>query len=338
MDLHSIVPSGYPFDPTWSPDGSKILFETSKNSRQDKYGFGREIYAVDADGSHDNRLTDLAPFSRTDEMPVWSPDENRILFARRFQTRGEWTMNPDGTCEEPFREMPMDGASWQPLAGAPPLPEQHCHAIAVETAIRPFHRFSKLLTVTIANDGTEPLTNVVLDTTAHNDVSVLGAEMGNDPPQPCSLVVRHIRCRAANLARGDRFQVFITLAARRVRIPRSSYQRLRTAFKVTTAEEVLPTPSESGELRFELSRCRNNMRGGGRIDGTRFADRICGRQGPDRIHPGSGKDVVSAGGGADMIFAVDGKVDRISCGAGRDTVLADRVDHVGRDCERVERR
>ncbi|HMI99600.1 MAG TPA: hypothetical protein VK488_07200 [Gaiellaceae bacterium] len=337
-DLHSIVPSGYPFDPTWSPDGSKILFETSKNSRQNKYGFfGREIYVVDADGSHENRLTDLAPFSRYDSMPTWSPDGNRILFARRFQSQEEWTMNPDGTCEEPFRDFPMDGASWQPLPDAPPLPERRCQAIAVETAIRPFHRYSALLTVTIANDGTEPLTNVVLDTTAHNDVSVVGAGMGNHP-QACSLVVRHIRCRTANLARGDRVQVFVTLAARRVRIPRSSYLRLRTAFNVTTDEEVLPTPSESGELVFELSHCTTGMRGSGRIDGTRLAERICGRQRADRIHPQEGKDVVSAGGGADVVFAVDGKVDRISCGAGRDTVVADRRDHVARDCERVERR
>ena len=339
--LHTIVSSdhGWPRDPAWSPDGNRIVFETSENGGFFRNGFkGREIYVVDADGSHENRLTDLAPFSRADKMPIWSPDGTRILFARHFQNQGEWTMSPDGTCEEPFREFPMSGASWQPLPGAPPLPEQRCHAIAVETAVSAYYRYFALLVVTIANDGTEALTNVVLDATAaHNDVTVLGAHMGNYA-HACSSCCATSDARHANLLRGERIQVYITIAARRVRVLGSSYLPLRMAFNVTTAEGVLPTPSESGELRFELSRCKSSMRGGGRIDGTRFADRICGRQGADRIHPQGGKDVVTAGGGADVVSAADGEVDRISCGAGRDTVVADRRDRVARDCERVERR
>jgi hypothetical protein len=39
----------------------------------------------------------------------------------------------------------------------------------------------------------------------------------------------------------------------------------------------------------------------------------------------------------DIIQARDGEVDTISCGPGRDRVVADADDQVARDCEVVER-
>jgi hypothetical protein len=77
--------------------------------------------------------------------------------------------------------------------------------------------------------------------------------------------------------------------------------------------------------------------GNDRISGGSAADRIYGNAGADRLTPGSGRDRVIAAGGNDRIFARDGKKDRISCGSGRDTVTADRVD-VLTSCERVTRR
>jgi hypothetical protein len=50
------------------------------------------------------------------------------------------------------------------------------------------------------------------------------------------------------------------------------------------------------------------------------------------------RSVIRARGGADSIRATNGKRDVISCGSGRDRVVADRRDRVGRDCERVTRR
>jgi hypothetical protein len=38
-----------------------------------------------------------------------------------------------------------------------------------------------------------------------------------------------------------------------------------------------------------------------------------------------------------VIFARDGNLDRISCGPGRDRVVADHKDRVNRNCERVRR-
>ena len=78
--------------------------------------------------------------------------------------------------------------------------------------------------------------------------------------------------------------------------------------------------------------------GDDRIYGNSGDDRVAGNSGEDTITPGSGRDRVSGGSGRDRIGARDGKRDRISCGRGTDTVLADRRDRVARDCERVRRR
>ncbi len=74
------------------------------------------------------------------------------------------------------------------------------------------------------------------------------------------------------------------------------------------------------------------------LKGNSGRDRVSGGSGNDRINGGSGKDTLSGGSGNDRIAARDGKRDKVSCGRGRDSVTADRVDRVARDCERVRRR
>jgi Ca2+-binding RTX toxin-like protein len=90
-----------------------------------------------------------------------------------------------------------------------------------------------------------------------------------------------------------------------------------------------------------------------RIDGGAGNDRLEGGYGNDRIVGGPGRDTIigdksasdcgilqscSLPQGNDFIDARDGERDTISCGVGRDTVLADRQDVVSGDCERVKRR
>jgi hypothetical protein len=86
--------------------------------------------------------------------------------------------------------------------------------------------------------------------------------------------------------------------------------------------------------------------GDDRVDGGDGADTLLGGPGDDVIQGGrgndrlfddSGRDRLQGGPGDDLFSTVDGNVDRISCGPGRDTVMADRVDRVARDCERVVR-
>lgn len=63
-----------------------------------------------------------------------------------------------------------------------------------------------------------------------------------------------------------------------------------------------------------------------------------GGSGNDRLLGGAGLDLLDGGPSNDTITANDKARDTIRCGPGRDTVVADRVDTVARDCEAVRRR
>ncbi len=78
-------------------------------------------------------------------------------------------------------------------------------------------------------------------------------------------------------------------------------------------------------------------RGGDLLAGGRGDDVLIGGGGPDRIVAGRGTDVVAAGAGRDVVRVRDGARDRVSCGPGVDRGVADAVDDVAPDCERVRR-
>jgi Ca2+-binding RTX toxin-like protein len=73
------------------------------------------------------------------------------------------------------------------------------------------------------------------------------------------------------------------------------------------------------------------------LRGTEGDDLVCGLGGADTITGGPGSDRLFGEEGEDSFFARDGEFDVVGCGAGRDTVVADRRDLVGTDCERVSR-
>ena len=73
--------------------------------------------------------------------------------------------------------------------------------------------------------------------------------------------------------------------------------------------------------------------GNDRIFGLAGNDRLQGARGNDEIFPGPGRDVVNGGPGNDRIMARDGQSDAIECGAGKDTVVSDKVDRVSADCK-----
>ena len=86
-----------------------------------------------------------------------------------------------------------------------------------------------------------------------------------------------------------------------------------------------------------------NVRGGNGDDvllGNARHNTLDGGAGDDRLRGGRGNDRLSGGAGRDRLEGRDGNrfVDRLVCGSGRgDTALADRVDNVADDCERVRR-
>jgi Tol biopolymer transport system component/polyisoprenoid-binding protein YceI len=71
--------------PTWSPDGTKIAFNSFLPEGND------DIFVMNADGSGQTRLTSGLEY---DSDPAWSPDGERIAFSRDGDI---YLMNPDGT-------------------------------------------------------------------------------------------------------------------------------------------------------------------------------------------------------------------------------------------------
>lgn len=78
-------------NPHWSPDGSKIVFES------DREGFYK-IYTMNSDGSQQTRVTAAGGVHRS---PRWSPDGTRIAFvsARDEGNNEIYVINADGTNE-----------------------------------------------------------------------------------------------------------------------------------------------------------------------------------------------------------------------------------------------
>ena len=76
--------------PSWSPDGSKIVF-MSNRIKDSTY----DIFTINADGS---QLTRITAFRGWNGHPDWSPDGKRIIFDSAYQGDFEiYSMNPDGT-------------------------------------------------------------------------------------------------------------------------------------------------------------------------------------------------------------------------------------------------
>jgi TolB protein len=108
---------GRNFAPAWSPDGQQIAFE--RRTGRKKYGpcsgCGKastfEIHIMNADGTGQQRLTTKGA------QPGWSPDGQKIAFARRDAGAGRgnseiYTMNADGSQQRNLTRTPGWHESW----------------------------------------------------------------------------------------------------------------------------------------------------------------------------------------------------------------------------------
>jgi Tol biopolymer transport system component len=81
--------SAFPdLQPAWSPGGRRIVFTSLRDG-------DREIYVMNADGSHQRRLTNNPA---RDDDPSWSPNGRQILFASDRDGDAEiYVMDADGS-------------------------------------------------------------------------------------------------------------------------------------------------------------------------------------------------------------------------------------------------
>lgn len=114
--------------PAFSPDGSRIAFASDRDRNgtlpagSDETKYAAELYVMDADGSHQRRLT------RTKELdeqhPSWSPDGSWIAYARQgpgILIAQVMRSKSDGTCPtrivgnaELRTALTFDDPSWRP--------------------------------------------------------------------------------------------------------------------------------------------------------------------------------------------------------------------------------
>jgi len=102
--------------PSWSPDGSQIIY-TDYDPACDPYGeCNFDIYAVAVDNGQVRRLTQQ---SSDEWLSLFSPDGRYILFAsdpgRSGENEGLYVMNRDGTGQRQLLRGVILGASWRPL-------------------------------------------------------------------------------------------------------------------------------------------------------------------------------------------------------------------------------
>jgi Tol biopolymer transport system component len=94
------------FDPTLSPDGSRLVFSTSRTGN-------RTLWSA---GPHMEKAAPLTDGTAIDDRPAWSPDGQRIAFVSdRGGRRGIWMVNADGgTPRLVAPATVVDTLSWSP--------------------------------------------------------------------------------------------------------------------------------------------------------------------------------------------------------------------------------
>jgi len=89
--------------PAWSPDGTKIAFQSDRETNF-------AVWVMNADGSNPTRLT--SP-STPNGAPSWSPDGTRIAFEQDYDI---WVMNVDGSRKIQITSGWADGLPrWRPI-------------------------------------------------------------------------------------------------------------------------------------------------------------------------------------------------------------------------------
>lgn len=105
------------YNPDWSPDGSRVVFERRV---LDNGGDGDDLWIVEADGSGARQLTECSDACWLDNEARWSPDGASIAF-----TRGSGPRTIDHPTTIAINVMNSDGSTIRQLSHPPQGYEDH---------------------------------------------------------------------------------------------------------------------------------------------------------------------------------------------------------------------
>jgi Tol biopolymer transport system component len=124
------APGAVSFVPVWSPDGSKIAFQSERaldGSNATNTNATDNIWVMKADGSGAAPLTKLTAFRANNGATVWSPDGSKITFHSQRALDGSdagntngtdniWVMGADGTGAVPLSKLTaLNAGSFEPV-------------------------------------------------------------------------------------------------------------------------------------------------------------------------------------------------------------------------------
>ena len=314
--------------PAWSPDGKWISY-VEVTSTDGVHGYAN-VHVVRPDGTEE-RAIESDSFLATG--PSWSPDSRWLLYTDDYDSTGD---------PEIFIARVDAGFTVRRLGkGEVGIWAPKSRLVAHEPA------FSRDLFVTRPEGGSTRIRNASHPSWSP-DGSLLAFQRG-----PNVVVARPDGTRARVIARGlaPSFSSKGEIAYRSVRcgagqgihavLPTGRGDR-----RITTACTIVgryPNDTINGGLERQSVTAGHGddlVHGNGGndvLDGGPGDDVVYGDEGRDILVGGSEVDRLFGGRGSDLIRARDGWRDSISCGPGRDTVVADAIDLVAADCEVVRR-
>ena len=315
------------FGPAWSPDGKRIAFASSRDPEWDSFvccGGPSELYVTNANGSRARRLTRTSAYELD---PAWSPDGQKLAFARGngLGRSDIYVVNANGS-----------GAKRLARAAAPELSPawspDGMRIAFVRTSpggVAPAHIYVMNADGTgarrVASDASDPAWSpggrriaftrdgdIWTLTLGSGELTRLTQDAGSDSQPAWSPDGTRIAFTSTRGGSGT-VAIYVTDVAG----PRE--------------ERVLPQRRLSGNCTV-----RGTERSD-RLSGTPRSDVICGlagddavraREGNDVVFAGPGRDRVRGGPGDDRIGVRDSTADFVACGTGRDVVGADRADEL----------
>lgn len=305
--------------PSYSPDGERIAYE-----RLDRVG---GVWVARQDGTGARRIR----FGRPAVDPSWSPDGSQIAFFWREEL---FVARADGRGVRRILDAPeLDGFEWSPTGDRFVLELSPADQSAIYTVRADGGDLQRIYAPPSGSQSWSPTWSPDGQRIAFWEVDGCRADVCGG--QSWIVTVKRDGSDKMRVVQGifpawspdGRFLAYV------------DRERLEMMSFATGVKRTVAKVYDLMEAPVWQPRCtRRGGRGRDRLLGGVGPDLICGLGGDDLVVGGLGSDRLFGETGNDRFISRDGVFDIVGCGAGRDTVLADRRDRVGRDCERVTRR